>query len=248
MKQAKDNFSAQANEYAQFRPGYPPELFDWLYRHCKGYDKAWDCATGNGQAAVNIADKFEVVYATDLSISQLEKSIRADNIIYSHGKAEETEFPDNSFDLVTVAQALHWLDHERFFSEVKRVAKNGTLFAAWGYGLLNITPEIDELIHKFYKDINGQYWDKERRHIDNHFADIPFPFEELPCPGFAMHYNWTAEHMMGYLNSWSAVQHYIKTKGSNPVDIIKNDLIKGWGTGERHVTFPIFMRAGVITK
>lgn len=247
-KEAKDNFSAQANEYAQFRPGYPPELFDWLYSHCKGYSKAWDCATGNGQAAVNIAAKFKVVYATDLSISQLEKSIRADNIIYSQGKAEETDFPDNSFDLITVAQALHWLDHERFFNEVKRVAKNGALFAAWGYGLLNITPEIDKLIHKFYKDVIGPYWDKERRHIDNHFADIPFPFEELPCPGFAMHYNWTAEHMMGYLNSWSAVQHYIREKGSNPVDIIKDDLERAWGTGERHVIFPIFMRAGIITK
>jgi hypothetical protein len=114
--------------------------------------------------------------------------------------------------------------------------------------LLNITPEIDELIHKFYKDIIGQYWDKERRHIDNHFADIPFPFEELPCPGFAMHYNWTAEHMMGYLNSWSAVQHYKKAKDCNPVDIIKDDLTKAWGTGELHVIFPIFMRAGIITK
>ena len=153
MKEAKDNFSAQANEYAQFRPGYSPELFDWLYSHCKGHDKAWDCATGNGQAAVNIAEKFEIVYATDLSISQLEKSIKKDNILYSRGKAEETEFPDSSFDLVTVAQALHWLDHERFFSEVKRVAKNGALFAAWGYGLLNITPHIDSLIHNFYKDI-----------------------------------------------------------------------------------------------
>jgi SAM-dependent methyltransferase len=223
-------------------------LFDWLYSHCKGYDKAWDCATGNGQAAVNIAEKFKIVYATDLSISQLEKSIKRNNIIYSQEKAEETEFPDNSFDLVTVAQALHWLDHERFFSEVKRVAKNGALFAAWGYGLLNITAHIDALIHNFYKDITGPYWDKERRHIDSHFADIPFPFEELPCPGFAMHYNWTAEHMVGYLNSWSAVQHYIKANGGNPVDIIKDDLIKAWGDGERHVTFPIFMRAGIITK
>lgn len=248
MKEAKDNFSAQANEYAQFRPGYPPELFDWLYSHCKGHDKAWDCATGNGQAAVNIADKFEIVYATDLSISQLEKSIKRNNIIYSQEKAEETEFPDNSFDLVTVAQALHWLDHERFFSEVKRVAKNGALFAAWGYGLLNITAHIDALIHNFYKDITGPYWDKERRHIDSHYADIPFPFEELPCPGFAMHYEWTAEHMAGYLNSWSAVQHYIKANGSNPVDIIKDDLRNAWGDEELHVTFPIFMRAGIITK
>ncbi|MBW7914929.1 MAG: class I SAM-dependent methyltransferase [Taibaiella sp.] len=248
MKQAKDNFSAQANEYAQFRPGYPQEMFEWLFSYCSGYKAAWDCATGNGQAAVNIAEKFEIIYATDLSISQLEKSLNKENIIYLQGKAEEPDFENDSFDLVTVAQALHWLDHDRFFTEVKRVEKNRALFAAWGYGLLTTYPEIDELIHTFYKDIIGPYWDKERQHIDNHYSDIRFPFEELPCPVFAMHYNWTVEHMMGYLNSWSAVQHYINTNGSNPVDIIKDDLIKTWGDGERPVTFPIFMRAGIITK
>lgn len=248
MKESKDNFSAQATHYAQFRPGYPQELFDWLYSHCSGYEKAWDCATGNGQAAINIAAKFKIVYATDLSISQLEKSINKENIIYRQGKAEEPEFPDNSFDLVTVAQALHWLDHQRFFSEVKRVCKNGALFATWGYGLLNIETGTDQLISKFYKDIIGSYWDKERRHVDNHYADISFPFEELPCPVFAMHYCWTAEHMIGYLNSWSAVQHYIKRNGSNPVDVIKDDLKHAWGKGEREVTFPIFMKAGIIKK
>ncbi len=247
-KGPKDNFSRQSADYARYRPGYPQELFDWLYSHCAAYDAAWDCATGNGQATVNIAEKFEVVYATDLSITQLENAINKENIIYLQGKAEEPDFENDSFDLVTVAQALHWLDHQKFFSEVKRVAKNGALFAAWGYGLLSIMPEIDEQIHRFYIDIIGPYWDKERRHIDNNYADIPFPFEELPCPVFAIHNNWTFEHIIGYLNSWSAVQHYIKDKGSNPVDIIRDDLEKAWGNGERHVTFPIFMKAGIITK
>ncbi len=247
-KEAKDNFSRQSADYARFRPGYPQELFDWLYSHCAGYGAAWDCATGNGQAAVNIAEKFEVVYATDLSISQLENSIKKENIIYRQGKAEEPDFENDSFDLVTVAQALHWLNHDKFFSEVKRVAKNGAIFAAWGYGLLSILPEINELIHKFYTDITGPYWDKERRHVDDHYASIPFPIEELPCPVFAMHYNWTFKHIIGYLNSWSAVQHYIKMKKANPIDIIKSDLEKAWGDGERLVTFPIFMRAGMITK
>lgn len=247
-KEAKDNFSRQSADYARFRPGYPQELFDWLYSHCAGYGSAWDCATGNGQAAVNIAEKFEVVYATDLSIRQLDNAVNRENIIYRQGKAEEPEFGDNSFDLVTVAQALHWLDHEKFFSEVQRVAKNRALFAAWGYGLLSINPGIDDLIHRFYANIVGPYWDKERRHVDNNYSDILFPFEELPCPAFAIHYNWTAEHMMGYLHSWSAVQHYIKTKGTNPVDIIRDDLEQAWGNGEGPVTFPIFMRAGIITK
>lgn len=123
MKDTKDNFSRQSESYATYRPGYPQELFDWIFSHCPAYEAAWDCATGNGQAAVNIAAKFQTVFATDISISQLEKSKKKDNIIYSHGRAEQSSFADNSFDLITVAQSLHWFDHSMYFEEVKRVAR-----------------------------------------------------------------------------------------------------------------------------
>lgn len=247
-KETKDNFSTQTAVYAAYRPGYPQELFDWLFGHCPGFEKAWDCATGNGQAAAKLVEKFETVYATDLSIKQLENSTNLPNIKYREGLAEGPGFPDNSFDLITVAQALHWFDHKKFFDEVRRMAKPGALFAAWGYNLLNVSPEVDTIIRRFYFEITGPYWDKERKHVDQEYKGIEMPFEELPCPVFNMSYNWTVEHMIGYLNSWSAVQHYIKSEGANPVDIVKDELLAAWGGEGREVSFPIFMRAAKITK
>lgn len=98
----KDNFSAQSSIYAQFRPGYPAQLFDFLYKNCAQFDHAWDCATGNGQIAVVLADSFQVVEATDISENQLKNATKKPNIHYRPGQAEATDFPDHTFDLVTV--------------------------------------------------------------------------------------------------------------------------------------------------
>lgn len=245
-KGIKDNFSTQAATYAAYRPGYPQELFDWLYGQCPGFEVAWDCATGNGQAAVKIAEKFETVYATDISVNQLEKSEHRDNIVYKQGSAEVSGFADNSFDLITVAQALHWLGHKKFFVEVERVAKPGALFAAWGYHLPKVSLEVDTIVKYLYVDVVGPYWDKERRHVDEEYRAIVIPFEELPCPALGMSPDWNVEHLIGYLSSWSAVQHYIKSRQKNPVDKIKAELKAAWGGGMRKVSFPIFMRAARI--
>ncbi len=228
MKDTKDNFSSQSGFYADYRPGYPQALFDWIFAHSPALNKAWDCATGNGQAAINLAVKFQTVYATDISISQLEKSIKKDNIIYQQEQAEQPSFNDNSFDLITVAQSLHWFDHETFFNEVQRVAKPGALFAAWGYSLPRVITAINDIIDDFYSNIVGPYWDEERKHVDNEYASISIPFTVIPSPCFSIGYNWDAEHMIGYLNSWSAVQHYIKGKGVNPVSLIENELRAAW--------------------
>ncbi len=248
MKDIKDNFSAQADIYAHYRPGYPDALFEWLYTHCRHFGRALDCATGNGQAAAKLSEKFELVNAIDISISQLENSYKAPNIQYSVEKAEQPSFPANSFDLITVAQALHWFDHKNYFEQMYKVAKTGALFAAWGYSLLRISEEIDSLTDDFYTNVTGPYWDEERKHIDNKYNSIPFPFALLPCPDFSISYPWKAEHMIGYLNTWSAVQHYIKKNNTNPVDLIKEKLLSVWGKQERIVTFPIFMTAGYIDK
>lgn len=248
MKVKKDNFSAQSSGYARYRPKYPHALFDWIYTHCKQYQTAWDCATGNGQAAKVLLAKFDIVYATDISIRQLEKSRFAENIKYSVGSAEEPEFTDDSFDLVTVAQALHWFDYEQFFTSLKRVCKNGALFAAWGYNLIKVNKEIDPIIYDFYTNVVGAYWDEERRHVDNEYRNIALPFPTLPCPEFSISYDWTLEHLLGYFNTWSAVQHYIKEKSTNPVDELGERLAPYFNNEPVKVTFPIFMKACYIEK
>ncbi|MCB9046352.1 MAG: class I SAM-dependent methyltransferase [Chitinophagales bacterium] len=248
MKDTKDNFSQQSDIYANYRPGYPQELFDWLYAQCNSFDTAWDCATGNGQAAVKIVAIFQTVCATDLSISQLENSTKKDNIIYQQERAEQPSFADNNFDLVTVAQSLHWFDHAVFFEQVKRVAKNGAVFAAWGYNLPRVSPTINDIVDDFYTHIVGPYWDAERKHVDNEYASIEVPFEKIEAQKFKITYEWAAEHMLGYLNTWSSVQHYIKKNNKNPVDLIASKLMDAWGAGPKEVTFPVFMRAGRVKK
>lgn len=248
MKDKKDNFSRQAATYASFRPGYPEELYDFIYQHCNAFDRAWDCATGNGQAAVLLAEKFKEVQATDISKTQIEHAVQHDNITYTVEEAERTSFVDDSFDLVTIAQALHWLDHDKFYKEVKRVGKNNALFAAWGYNLPQFNEQTDAIIHQFYHQAVGNYWDEERKHVDTSYKNITFPFEPILCPDFSISYEWNVDRLLGYLRSWSAVQHHIRDRGTDPVTLIEEGLKMLWGSERHTVTFPIFMKLGKIIK
>jgi SAM-dependent methyltransferase len=242
----KDLFSKQASTYAQFRPRYPDSVYDFVLQNVEGRNLAWDCATGNGQAAQVLCQHFERVMATDISQNQLDNAFQADNILYSKQAAEKTDFPDQAFDLVTVAQALHWFDFVPFFEEVRRVTKPGGLFVTWGYELCQFdTDALDNAFQNFYYHETKDFWSPERRHIENQYAEVPFPFEMIHAPDQHMVFKWHLHEFEGYLNSWSAVQKCIKTRGYNPVDQFIMEITPYWGEFSRQdVHFPIFIRAG----
>jgi ubiquinone/menaquinone biosynthesis C-methylase UbiE len=225
----KDLFSKQAEDYAKYRPVYPKELFDYILQFVTEKNIAWDCATGNGQAALALAHYFKKVIATDISEKQLSLAKPHANIQYQISSAEKTNFPENYFDLITVAQAYHWFKFDAFEKEVKRVAKKNAVIAVWGYNLFSTNDvAIDAVINKFYTQIVGAYWDAERKYIDDRFITLPFNFSPLPTKKFLIKAEWSKDDVVGYLNSWSAVQHYIEAKKYNPVDDIINDLDKLW--------------------
>ncbi len=246
MKKAKDNFSKQAALYKKFRPGYPEALIDSLSQRIPARTLAWDSATGNGQIARILSEKFMQVVATDISGEQLGKAFQKDNIQYKKERAENSSLSDTSVDLIVVAQAIHWFDFSGFYTEAKRVLKTGGLIAVIGYPLLTTeNAELNKVIRWFYKDVIGSYWDDERKYIDGHYTNIPFPFEEFELPAFEMKYKWTVEQLMGYLSSWSAVAHYQKENGTDPLELIKVPLRKiFYGIGEIEVRFEIIGRYG----
>lgn len=248
MKDVKDIFSKQAATYFKFRPESPAELYDFLLKKVNCFETAWDCGTGNGQVAGKLAEYFEMVYATDVSEQQMSHAVKKKNIIYKAERAEQSSLADHSVDLVTVAQAVHWFDFEGFYAEVKRVSKPGGLIALWTYVLLQIDKgPIDELINKIYVNILGEYWDKERKWVDEQYQTIPFPFEEIPTPVFQNKVTWTKEQLLGYLNTWSAAGHFAAQQGYSPVTLIAQDLDALWpDETEKEVTFPIFLRLGRI--
>ncbi len=241
----KDRFSSHAVQYAAFRPTYPRELYDFIFGHLDHYDIAWDAGTGNGQVARDLAIKFTWVKATDISPQQLKNAYPANNISYSLA-AEATQFPDKTFDLITVAQAIHWFNLIPFYAEVRRVAKPHALLAVWGYGLLRIVPKIDSALDHFYKAIVGPYWDKERKLIDEHYRTLPFPFDEIESPGFPFSFRWTLDEFQGYLSTWSSVQKYKTDKGVDPVESFIEEIRPVWKGEVQTVKFPLFLRMGRI--
>jgi len=249
MKMLKDNFSNQSGLYAKYRPTYPPALYSFLISLVEQKQVAWDCGTGNGQVAIILSNFFEKVCATDISEQQIKNAAQKENIFYSISRAENTSFADSSFDLITVAQAIHWFDFDLFYKEVKRIIKPNGVLAVIGYGLIRIDGDTNQIIDHFYQHIIGPFWDKERRYIDENYQTIPFPFEEISAPVFSNSFDWTLEELLGYLETWSAVQHYMKANDKNPVSFIENELQKIWLPGtSKKVQFPILLRVARVDK
>jgi ubiquinone/menaquinone biosynthesis C-methylase UbiE len=244
----KDNFSRKPDLYAKYRPTYPRELFDFITTQVSNKHTAWDCGTGNGQAAKDLASYFENVFATDISQKQLDNAYTADNIFYSVQPAEHTNFPENTFDLVTVSQALHWFKFNKFYDEVKRVAGPGAWLAVWTYSLLNISPEINQFIYEHHYNTLGAYWDKERKYVDDNYKSIPFPFAEIKTPVFIIHRQWTPEELEGYLNTWSALQKFRNANSFNPVDELMKKIRAFWKNEKMDIVFPVYLRMGRIEK
>jgi len=246
MPSFPDHFSGSAALYASHRPTYPAELFRWLAETTERHERAWDCGTGNGQAAVGLAAHFGEVVATDPSPAQLAHATRAERIHYVAMTAEDGALASRSVQLITVAQALHWFKLPRFYAEVARVLVPGGTLAVWTYGLLSISPEIDVLIGSFYRDTLRGYWPPERALVDAGYSGVPFPFAERAAPVFRMTRNWTLAQLSGYLDTWSAVSEFRRVNGENPVGRFVAALEPMWGdrATARRVTWPLELKVG----
>ncbi len=241
-----DHFTRVAGQYATFRPGYPDELFDWLASIAPQHEMAWDCGAGNGQATVALATRFAQVLGTDISAAQLASAPALANVEYRVTPAETSGLPDHSADLVTVAQALHWFDLQKFYAEVQRVLKPRGIVAAWGYNRLLIgQPEVQRIVDHFYEETIGSYWPPERVLVENSYRDLDFPFQHIAVPQFSLHEDWTREHLLGYLRSWSAVGRFKAANGHDPVDALTGEIAAHWPEGKMlRVEWPLFMLAG----
>ncbi|EAY28047.1 class I SAM-dependent methyltransferase [Microscilla marina] len=250
----KDNFSKQASIYAKYRPSYPEGLYDFLLQQVPNKTQAWDCATGNGQVAKALASHFDQVMATDASKAQIDHAVQMPNIHYHVATAEDSGLANDSVDFIAVGQAAHWFRMERFYEEVQRVARPGAMLALWGYGLGYFEAQIanasalNTLIRHFYTQVVGKYWDAERKHIDNAYESIVFPYEPIATPDFKMKLNWSLDDLLGYLKTWSSVQKYIVQNGVNPVETLRPELTKVWGeeVRQRTITWDIYLKFGKV--
>jgi SAM-dependent methyltransferase len=244
MSRFRDHFAFASESYASFRPDYPASLFDWLDRLTPRHERAWDCGTGTGQAAVALARHYGEVIATDPSLRQLANAARADGVHYAAMSAHPAALASHSVDLVTVAQALHWFDLPRFFGEVDRVLRPGGILAVWSYGLLTIDPATDAELRHLYRDILGSYWPTERVLVDSGYVGIVLPYPELSGPDVSMEATWSLRQVAGYLSTWSAVGRYRQALARDPLPEVMRRIELAWPAGEtRQVRWPLVARA-----
>ncbi len=241
-----DHFAPQAASYASFRPTYPPEMIRAVAALAAARTVAWDCATGNGQAALLLADHFDRVIATDASATQIAHARAAPNVEYRVAPAERSGLPAASVDLVTVAQALHWFDVEAFYREADRVLRPSGALAVWMYFRFTASPDVDTVIDWFYGERVGPYWPPERRHVESGYATLGFPYPLEPVGPFAIESRLDRNALVGYVASWSAVARCRAAEGRDPIPELDTRLAEVWpDPGEkRRIRWPLLLKAG----
>jgi ubiquinone/menaquinone biosynthesis C-methylase UbiE len=244
-----DHFSEVAGRYAEFRPRYPAALFECLAGlvSSSGGGLVWDCACGNGQATMDLAAHFAQVIGTDASAEQIASAPRHPKIQFRVAPAEQSGLPEHAVDLVTVAQAIHWFDLERFYAEVRRVLKPTGVLAIWAYGIMEVEgATVNQLSYDYYAETVGPYWPPERRLVEEGYRTIPFPFAELAAPAVRMEAEWNLDQLLGYFGTWSATNRCWKATGINPVEILRPKLESAWGESavRRKITWPLALRIG----
>jgi len=241
MKHAQDHFSAIAAEYSVGRITYPKELYEYLSNACKERLLVWDCATGSGQAAIDLSTHFNRVIATDISDSLLSLAPDADNVMFRCAPAENSGIEPVSVDLVVAAQAIHWFEHADFWEEVSRVLKPNGMLAFWGYVWPVVDDRIDTLLDEFRKII-AIFWPQQSRYLQESYRDIEAPFERIKSPDLQIEENWTASDYLAHLASWSATRYYRDTFGENPLEKIQRDVERIWGRGLRVVKWQLVLK------
>jgi SAM-dependent methyltransferase len=238
----KDHFSGHAGDYARFRPQYPADLYRHLVSLCNETGSAWDCATGNGQAAVVLAEYFDQVIATDASELQVSAAQAHPGVSYRCAPAEQSGLPSSSVDLISVAQALHWFDIDAFLREAARVLKPGGVLAVWSYDNYQMPPDISVVTERIFAEVED-YWPPERLIVARRYRDIELPWDDIVVPSFEMMVEWDINAVLGYMRTWSATKRYEAALGSDPIGVHEIALRAAWGTKTRTVCWPLTLRA-----
>jgi SAM-dependent methyltransferase len=245
----KDYFSTKSDSYASYRPKYPLALAEELAKLCKEKNTALDCGCGSGQLSVLLADQFDKVIATDASSKQIENATPHPKLTYKVAPAESTPLPDHSVDIITVAQAAHWLDLEKFYTDAKRLLKPKGVIALITYQNTELeNPECNKIVQDFYGETLDQYWPPERRLVEAGYKTLDFPFHEIEFPEVLMSDQWSFHQLYGYITTWSAFKAFEAAGGAAKINLFKEQLANTWKNPDdtQQIRWPLSLRVGLV--
>ncbi len=238
-------FGKESDKYNLHRPSYPAGVYEYLASRCSEKTMAWDCACGNGQVARHLVKFFQSVEASDMSENQIEHAYRHERINYSVQKSESTVFPDSCFDLICVAEAIHWFDIPKFYDEVKRTLKPGGLFSCWGYNSVRCEKSVNEIVKEILLSAIKPYSSHKNKMIRDRYETIGFPFKKIDVPEFKMIMNWNMDQFLNYVRTWSGYKIYRRENTHNLLAELEERLSEVWEQGTvKNFDMGFFMLAG----
>lgn len=241
-------FDQGGADYARYRPDYPETLARFLAEVAPDRRLAVDVGCGSGQFTRQLAEHFEAVVGADPSADQLAHAAAHPRVRYVQAPAEGLGLPAAGAGLIAAAQAAHWFDLPRFYTEARRIAAPGAALALVTYGVAQFEPDLEARFQVFYRDEIGPFWPPERQLVDEGYAGVDFPFRELPYPELAIERRWDLAGFLGYLSTWSAVRKAREAGREAVVAGFVEDWRRLWGdpARERPISWPIAMRLGVV--
>ncbi|WP_304324306.1 class I SAM-dependent methyltransferase [Corynebacterium frankenforstense] len=233
-------------DYATFRPDYPAELSGRLAEAAPGRGLAVDVGCGTGQLTARLAEHFQLTVGLDPATTQVRHGTGAAR--YVAAAAEQLPLPGSCADLITVAQAAHWVDLPGFFAEAGRIAKPAAPVALVSYGVAEPGPgtPVAEAFREFYYGPFHRFWDPRRRLVEENLRSVEVPLErtfredshlvrEMDLHGFA-----------GYLGTWSALRTAREEGEGALMDDFLGHLAQLWGDPAtvREVRWPLVVLGG----
>jgi len=228
---------AHSQNYALYRPQPPKSLIDHIMKYMENKTStklALDIGCGSGQFTRLLPEKFDQVIGTDVSMAQVDQASftlsKFANVTVRVESGEDIKLGDNTANLVSICQALHWLNLDKFYSEVNRVLVPGGVLAVLGYHFTSPSPSqqnasaMNDSMLRLYHT-TGPYWTHLRTHVDSSYKTLAQPNMRNVIEDHSSHYvdvEAIFSDWLGYIRTWSGVQNMIKTRGHEEVDEMMN--------------------------
>ncbi|KAK6190889.1 hypothetical protein SNE40_002660 [Patella caerulea] len=248
-----------AELYSKYRPKYGKSVSGVIIDFCKtgicDFDLAVDVGCGSGQSTSLLCSAFKNVIGSDVSPNQIENASKnLKNVTFLVSPAEDLGFlSNNSTDLITISQAIHWVDTTKFYKEVTRVLKPGGSLVVYGYGFDQLDKEDAQMkLDRFYFETIAEFWSNKIQLLQRKYEDITLPFDGwIRKDDLEIAADWSVDEFIGFVASSSAWQSYLKVNpSSEELKQLSNRFreiytrINESGVEEEqkmHITWPVFM-------